>query len=433
MTRIQCTFYRPEQVSINEYNNIVGKMEGDLNVFCSDQGKSCDIIGYAEKLLLSAEPLKRRPEMYFLGLDEPHNMPSDARVEYFYKPTYIAAAIIIRAILLHPGLLESKESTDKQERKVGELAKTVFPGILLGCTGRGFAGHGYDEEQGRAEAMNIFAKAGTSEFVAKYPEFCKEFTKLYNSITKAQGGEEAVTPCVWYAAYGSNLNSTRFQEYLEQCGGCISETENRPYIASGKLYFAADSRRWGLGKGVAFFDETGQGTVLARIYKVSRSQFEHIQRKEGDKYARTVLLGAVDDIPVYTCTSPKKREDIQAPSLNYVRTILDGLKETYPDISENVLLPYLFKCGAMSDEARKALAFIRRAPHAVTIREMMQADSFSGATGAREAVLFLSGMGLVKQDSRSVRAGHRSGEPEAKYFTVPDKRDITDMVLYGVI
>lgn len=184
MNRINCTFYRPERVNTNEFTNIIGKMAGDLDTLCSQPVKTYDVVQYVYQLLTLAKPLERRPEMYFLGMDEPQNMPSDVRVAYFYRPTYIGTAIIIRAILLHPELLDPALELDwEYETEFKEAVKTVFPGLLLGCTGRSFAGHGYDGLHGLIGAMYIFAKAGTSEFVAKYPDLCKEFTDLYtNSI-----------------------------------------------------------------------------------------------------------------------------------------------------------------------------------------------------------------------------------------------------------
>jgi hypothetical protein len=36
MKRIACNFYRPESVHIDEYDNIVGKMEYDLKTICTE-------------------------------------------------------------------------------------------------------------------------------------------------------------------------------------------------------------------------------------------------------------------------------------------------------------------------------------------------------------------------------------------------------------
>ena len=42
-------------------------------------------------------------------------------------------------------------------------------------------------------------------------------------------------------------------------------------------------------------------------------------------------------------------------------------------------------------------------------------------------------MELIKQDSRSIKGGHRATDREDMYFTVPEKRDIIDLAVYGMI
>ncbi|MBQ9167340.1 MAG: hypothetical protein IJX67_02890, partial [Oscillospiraceae bacterium] len=56
---------------------------------------------------------------------------------------------------------------------------SVIHGLLLGCTGRGFKGHGCDDLKGLIETLRIFAKADCEGFLSKNPEACVEFTGLY--------------------------------------------------------------------------------------------------------------------------------------------------------------------------------------------------------------------------------------------------------------
>ena len=174
MKKLCCTFYRPEKVNINEFREIITKLEDDLNTLCNENIDISDICEYVYRLASYARPLKSNPKMYFLGLDEPENMPSDARVGFFYRPTYLGAAIIIRSVLLHPELLDT---TDRYSAAV----KKTLPGILFACTGRGFSGHGYDGLKGLIETLSVFTKAGTAQFVERYPDICNEFSDLYIS------------------------------------------------------------------------------------------------------------------------------------------------------------------------------------------------------------------------------------------------------------
>ena len=167
---IECTFYRPAEVNVAEFENIVGKLEADHDLICSGEVSKEDLLAYAEKLISLAAPLKHNPEMYFLGLEDPGKMPSDARVDFFYKPTYLGSAIIMKAILDCPELLKEH--------------RNVIRALLLGCTGREFRGHGYDDLRGVIEAFRIFTAADCIKFIFKYPEVCKEFTGLYTETMK---------------------------------------------------------------------------------------------------------------------------------------------------------------------------------------------------------------------------------------------------------
>ena len=162
MKKLSCTFYRPEKVNINEFRKIITKLEDDLDILCNENIDASDICEYVYQLAGFARPLKSDPKMCFFGLDEPENMPGDARVDFFYRPTYLGAAIIIRSVLLHPELLDTAH-------KYGSVVKKALPGILLACTGRGFSGHGYDGLKGLIETLTVFTKAGTAQFIEEYP------------------------------------------------------------------------------------------------------------------------------------------------------------------------------------------------------------------------------------------------------------------------
>lgn len=374
----------------------------------------------------------------------------DCRIYYYYEPTYYGAAALMHL------MLDDCCTEDKIVREA--LSKALRVAMQ-----RRLAGHGYDAVRQQLAALKIFKDAGLYEWMCRFDDssdnifhgFCEmvrdiiagyrerilsgntrgdwdvDFRKDFEE--EVADYEEGMVPYVWYASYGSNINSSRFQRYLERCGGDVISTESRAYKAQGTLYYAAESNTWGLGKGVAFFDETVAGSVLMRAYKITRSQFREVQRMEGSKYNRKLMMGSIDDIPVYTFTALNRREDMRAPSAEYVQTILSGLKEAYPELSETILLSYLFCYGAISKDARNIVAYLRKAPHAVSINEMVEDNSCPGVIRVRDAIKFLLKMGLIKQDSRSIRAGHRETDQEAMYFTVPEKRDIIDLVVYGII
>ena len=180
---MKCTFYRPECIDLKEWNTIINKLRADLDELDAGNLPEREVICYLADLLSQAEPLERRPEMYFFGFDKPEHMPSDARVDYFYWPTYVAAALIMKACLLYPGILEKISFPD------GKSAERIYRAVLLGCTGRGFRGHGYDDIRGLIEAMELFVDHGavelfvdhgTMDFQGYDEDICPEFTACLN-------------------------------------------------------------------------------------------------------------------------------------------------------------------------------------------------------------------------------------------------------------
>ena len=171
MKKLECTFYRPEKANIEEFFEIVHKLGADLDLVCNENVPEDAVRSYARNLIALAKPLKGNPEMYFLGLDEPENMPSDARVDFFYNPTYYGTAIIMRAVMKHPDLLKEHENEIR--------------GLMMGCTGRGFKGSGYGGLRGLLETLKIFAGADCDGFLSEYPELCAEFTGLYRERMKS--------------------------------------------------------------------------------------------------------------------------------------------------------------------------------------------------------------------------------------------------------
>ena len=112
------------------------------------------------------------PDMKFLALFDPREIPSDARVEYVYTPTYLACAVIICAVNEHEDLLSDEE-----------IRETFFYG-LYGCTGRRFRGHGFDDIVGFLDAMDIFAQCDVLSFVERHPDFCPTFTEAIGEAVK---------------------------------------------------------------------------------------------------------------------------------------------------------------------------------------------------------------------------------------------------------
>ena len=173
---MNCTFYRPTTINTREFENIIGKLSYDLHRLETEQHDEWSVYTYFYALSCHAQPLEKNPSMSFIGLAAPESMPSDARVDYFYRPTYIAAAFMIKAVLMYPSLMNEATFLDSELDFTVDTVKNTLAACLLGCTGRGFDGAGVLPIKA---CVKIFEDAGADEFVAKYPDICPEFTKLY--------------------------------------------------------------------------------------------------------------------------------------------------------------------------------------------------------------------------------------------------------------
>lgn len=173
---MNCTFYRPSTVDVREYENIVGKLAHDLHMLENEKQDEWSVYSYFYALSCCAEPLKKNTNMRFLGLASPESMPSDARVDYFYRPTYLATAFMMKAVLLYPSLMDKAAFLDSDLDFTVDTVKETLAACMLGCTGRNFDGAGVLRLK---DCLSIFENAGVVEFLEKHPEICPEFTELY--------------------------------------------------------------------------------------------------------------------------------------------------------------------------------------------------------------------------------------------------------------
>jgi gamma-glutamylcyclotransferase (GGCT)/AIG2-like uncharacterized protein YtfP len=179
---MKCTFYRPEKVDLGEWNEIRKKLLADLKELESGAVGEKEVRIYLDCLLRHAEPLEHEPRMSFFGFDKPDTMPSDARVDFFYWPGYIAAAVFMRALTLYPRIAQSAELTGQPGSLDTAQAMRIISSCLLGCTGRRFEGDGFRGTVGQLEAMFFFTEHGAQDFFKRYPELCPEFEKCYTDI-----------------------------------------------------------------------------------------------------------------------------------------------------------------------------------------------------------------------------------------------------------
>lgn len=100
------------------------------------------------------------------------HMPSDARVDFLYRPTYACCQIMMRVLL-------GGKLSDEQ----GQRVKTALSrGLAFSC-GRGLNGHGIEDLECQCENVADFGRAGITEIAERYPMLCPEFSL---SLTKLE-------------------------------------------------------------------------------------------------------------------------------------------------------------------------------------------------------------------------------------------------------
>ena len=201
---------------------------------------------------------------------------------------------------------------------------------------------------------------------------------------------------VWYASYGSNINTDRFLCYIKGgkpegsskietgCKDPSLPIASSTFTMKFPLYFAKEAAKWE-SKGVAFIGLTPASDCVtySKKYLITLDQFNDIVSqennglsidlnldeviKEGSKvfrsnawYGNVLYLGKEEGYPIFTFTAPW---DIQGaewkkPSHPYLKTIIKGLLEDYSN--EEIYRYFLSKQGIkgeFTDEELRSLIF----------------------------------------------------------------------------
>jgi hypothetical protein len=98
-------------------------------------------------------------------------MDSDARVEFIFKPTYIATATLSRYLLEFPLYALS----------IAGYKKALYTGMIF-CTHRNLQGHGYEGDDGAIEAIKILAIGKIPYLLNQYPEFCLKLKNIIDNV-----------------------------------------------------------------------------------------------------------------------------------------------------------------------------------------------------------------------------------------------------------
>ena len=169
---------------------------------------------------------------------------------------------------------------------------------------------------------------------------------------------------VWYVSYGSNMLKERFMHYIK--GGSYKGSRYRKPCKDTSLpvavktveipfdmYFGNISGSWQDG-GVSFLDVTKKGNALGVVYLITKEQFRHVAAQENSGrfpegnegygwYENIIDLGEMEGFEVKTITNANLRIPNE-PSQKYWNTLIKGIKENWPDMSNEDIEKYLTNC-----------------------------------------------------------------------------------------
>ena len=136
--------------------------------------------------------------------------------------------------------------------------------------------------------------------------------------------------------------------WREPCNDTTPPAAIRTVEIPFDMYFGNISS-W--GGGVSFLDTTRKGKALGVAYLITKEQFEHVSCEEnggrcpggGEWYEDVIELEPMDGFEVRTITNNDLR-DYNEPSQRYVDTLFRGIRENWPEMSDEDIWNYLGAC-----------------------------------------------------------------------------------------
>ena len=217
---------------------------------------------------------------------------SELRVEYCHIPTYLEAAILMKAFLHNENLLDGKEDS-------------VLHKALLDSTIRGLCGYGYEETKYQLDAMRLFINAGVKEFINKYPEFCPEFTEMINGIVTFYRKSIKAGNCIsdWNVDFTKEFSEivevfypSSEQTLIFVYGTLLKGRSNyEAFLSPEDLIFRGEIEGFDMYELGGFPGIVhGKGIVKGEVYSVTPEQLKRINSLEGEGHLYNKELVSVE-------------------------------------------------------------------------------------------------------------------------------------------
>ncbi len=129
------------------------------------------------------------------------NMPTDARVEFIFLPTYLVTAILSRVMIDYPEIAST----------IPNYTVALQKGMLF-CTYRNLYGHGYEADEGAAEALTILSMGKVPLLLERDNNLCPELLDAIQDVTEMMQQRLMTNTAV--GAWGEDLQEN-FSSALE--------------------------------------------------------------------------------------------------------------------------------------------------------------------------------------------------------------------------
>ena len=220
------------------------------------------------------------------------NIPSDARVDFCYIPTYLATAALMKAYLSEPESFTEKEIT------------ALSDGLKM-STARNLRGHGYEGLKGQIEAVNIFMKAGLNEFMDLHHSLCPEFSEMIDKIVSAFADMEAQGKFTgsWGESYEDEIRA--INQYFRQrkvfvYGTLMKGETNHDFLQNATFLDKTVIEGYDMYK-VGWYPAIidGEGLAIGEVYSVPVEDMASIDSLEGEGslYEKRCVRITVNGVP----------------------------------------------------------------------------------------------------------------------------------------
>lgn len=235
-----------------------------------------------------------------------------------------------------------------------------YPGIIEG-KGR-IKGEVYEIDEETLHLIDFLEGEG-SLYIRKEIEteygitYIYVYNKCIDNCNKIPYEMQPYNDLVYYVCYGSNMLEERFLYYIKgglnkynnnEQTGCINSNnpiESIPILIPYNMYYSKYSSKW--NGAVSFLSLEKEGMSYGKAYLITREQYEHVKKYEGNWYSKEVELPRIKGIRTVTFTNEDelKHKGISEVNESYINVLIKGLKSTFNNLSENDIKKYLNDCG----------------------------------------------------------------------------------------